>query len=421
MIRRFGSGEGLLHRFHAGLEFAVFGYRDLDDMITHHAEMARRLGDDLGLGPETLAALDASYEQWDGRGWPGELSGDDIPIAARLAAIGEYVEVAHRVGGTEMARRLARAQRGRQFDPHLADLLDAQAEMLLADLGQIDTWDEVIASEPALALTLTEERFDDVLLAIADFVDLKSPYSLGHARGVADLAAEAGSLLGLATTDVRVLRRAGLVHCFGKLGVSNAILDKQGPLTAGERERLHMVPYLTHRMLRQSPALQGIGELAAQFGERLDGSGYPHGLSGSAVSRPARVLAAAHLYQSLREPRPQREPHTRAASASRLRAEVRAGRLDGPAVEAVLSAAGHRASRRVAGPAGLTPREIDILALLARGHTNKEIANKLVITRKTVANHVEHIYAKIGVSTRAAAALFATRHGLLVPEEPVPV
>jgi HD-GYP domain-containing protein (c-di-GMP phosphodiesterase class II) len=421
LVRRLGSGAGLVHRFRIGLEFAMFGHRDLSDMITHHSQMARRLGDQLGLDTATLDALDASYEQWDGRGWPGELSGDGVPLAARFAAIGEYVEVAHRVGGTEAARTVVRSQKGKQFDPHLAEVLDTQADLLLADLDTIDTWDEVIGAEPALAVRLTEEGFDEVLLAIADFVDLKSPYSLGHARGVADLAAEAGRALGLPSYEVSLLRRAGLVHCFGKLGVSNAILDKQGPLTAGERERLHMVPYLTHRMLRQSPALRGIGDLAAQYGERLDGSGYPHGLAGPAISHPARVLGAAHLYQSLREPRPQREPHTAAAAASRLRAEVRAGRLDGPAVEAVLSAAGHRTSRRISGPAGLTAREVVVLALLARGLTNREIADRLVISRKTVANHVEHIYTKIGVSARAAAALFATQHGLLTPDEPVSV
>jgi DNA-binding CsgD family transcriptional regulator len=182
-----------------------------------------------------------------------------------------------------------------------------------------------------------------------------------------------------------------------------------------------MVPFLTHRMLRQSETLRAIGDLAALYGERLDGSGYPHGLSGSAISRPARLLAAAHAYQSMREPRPQREPLTADAAAHRLRAEARAGLLDPAAAEAVLGAAGHRSSRRSPGPAGLTAREVMVLRLLTRGLTNQEIAESLVISRKTVANHVEHIYAKVGVSTRTAAALFATKHGLLVADEPVSV
>ena len=414
-MKRFGAGTGMAHRFRLGLELAVSGHRDLSAMIEHHSEMARRLGEDLGLGADSLAALDASYEQWDGKGWPGRLRGEEVPLAARLTIIGEYVEVAHRVGGVGAAREMLRSRRGKEFDPYLADALDADAELLLAELDTADAWEAVIGSEPALTVLLTEEQVDAALLAIADFVDLKSPYSLGHARGVAELAAAAGEALGLPGSDVRTLRRAGLVHCFGKLGVSNAILDKREPLTRGERERLHLVPYLTHRMLRQSPALREIGDLASQYGERLDGSGYPHGLAGPALSQPARVLAAAHAYQSLREPRAVREPYAAAAAAERLRADVRAGRLDGTVVEAVLTSAGHRASRRVGGPAGLTAREVDVLALVARGLTTKEIAARLVISRKTVANHVEHIYAKIGASTRTAAALFATRHGLLTP------
>jgi HD-GYP domain-containing protein (c-di-GMP phosphodiesterase class II) len=421
-IRRFASGaDGMVDKLRLIGEFAVSGRHELDAMIAHHSEMARRLGEDLGLAPDAIKALDASYELWDGRGWPGRLSGEAVPIAARLAVIGEFVEVAYRVGGVEAARALVRDQRGKQFDPHLADVFDAQAALLLSDLDTVSTWDEVIGAEPALSLMLTEERFDDALLAIADFVDLKSPYSLGHARAVADLAAEAARHLDLPEDEVRTVRRAGLVHCFGKLGVSNAILDKREPLTSGERERLQMVPYLTHRMLRQSPVLRPLGDIAAQYGERLDGSGFPQGLTGAAIPGPARLLGAAHAYQAWREPRPHREPLAADAAGERLRAESRAGRLDLAAVEAVLAAAGHRPARRRPGPAGLTAREVDVLALLARGLTNKEIAARLVISRKTVANHVEHIYTKIGVSNRTAAALFATKHGLLAPEEPVSV
>jgi len=421
-VRRLGSGaDGMAQRFRVGLEFAVSGYRDVSAMITHHSEMARALGEELGLPVPVLDALDACYEQWDGKGWPGELKGEDVPIAARLAAIGEFTEVALRIGGVESAVALVRQERGKQFDPHLADVFEAHAEILLAELDTTDTWDAVIGAEPALTVTLNDDEFDAALLAVADFIDLKSPYTLGHARAVADLVEDAAAKLGMSDAEVRTVRRAALVHSFGKLGVSNAILDKPTPLGAGERERLRMVPYLTDRMLRQSPALAPLGAIAVQHGERLDGSGYPHGLSGTAISRPARVLAAADAYQSMREPRPYREAMPPEQAATRLRDLVKDGRLESDAVEAVLAAAGHRVPRRRTGPAGLTAREIDVLRLLARGLTNKEIAERLVISRKTVANHVEHIYTKIDVSTRTAAALFATQHGLLGDEEPVPV
>ena len=420
-LRMLGSGHPVLHRFRVGLEFVISGRKDLDGMIEHHSKMARALGEQLGLTDQTLEALDASYEQWDGKGWPGELKGEGVPIAARLTMIGEFAEVAHRVGGIDAARELVRKQSGKQFDPRLAAGFEANAEMLLADLDTVETWSAVIDAEPSLAVVLSEEQFDEVLLAIADFVDLKSPYTLGHARAVAGMAADAGATLGLTESEVATLRRAGLVHDFGRLGVSNSIWDKAGPLGSGEIERMRMVPYVTERILRQSPALAPLGAIAVQHRERLDGSGYPRGLSGAEISRSARILGAADAYRAMREPRPYREALDSEKAASQLRAGVKAGRFDGDAVEAVLGGAGHRVPRRREGPAGLTAREIDVLRLLARGLTNKDIAACLYVSPKTVANHVEHIYTKIGASTRAAAGLFATRNGLLSGEESVPV
>jgi HD-GYP domain-containing protein (c-di-GMP phosphodiesterase class II) len=421
-LRMLGAGRSPLQRFQIALEFALSGHREVDAMIEQHADMARRLGEELGLPPKVIAALAASYEQWDGRGWPGELRGDDVPVAARLAQAAEFVEVANRVGGVEAARELARERRGGQFDPAVSDLIEAEAEVILSGLDTVGTWDAVIAAEPALAIVVSGERFDAALLAVANFVDLKSPYFLGHARAVAELAGAAGERLGLAGAELRALRRAGLVHDLGRLGISNAVLDKRGPLAGGDWERIRIQPYLTERMLRQSEALAPLAAIAVQHRERCDGSGYPRGLSGTGISRAAHVLGAADAYQAMREPRPHRAPLSAEAAAAGLRDEVKAGRLDADAVQAVLGAAGHRVSRRHGGPAGLTQREVEVLRLLARGLSNKEIADRLVISPKTVANHVEHIYAKIDASTRAAAGFFAMRHGLLPEEEfPVPV
>src|SRR5205807_5442581 len=132
--------------------------------------------------------------------------------------------------------------------------------------------------------------------AIADFVDLKSPYMLGHARAVAGLAAAAGTRLRLPARELATLRQAGLVHGLGRLGVSNSIWDKRGPLGAGEWERVRMQPYLTERILRQSQSLAPIARIAVQHRERLNGSGYPRGLTGAAITREARILAAADAY-----------------------------------------------------------------------------------------------------------------------------
>ena len=416
-MRMLGAGNPAMHRFRIGLEFALSGHREVDHMIAHHAAIARSLGEQLGLPSEVLAALSGAYETWDGRGWPGELSGDRVPLASRIGQLAEFAEVAHRVGGVPGVRELARNRAGKQFDPELSRVMDDDAETILAGLESVSTWDAVIDAEPALAVMLAGDRFDAALLAVANFVDLKSPFTLGHARAVSDLAAAAGGQLGLSEAEIRTLCRAGLVHDLGRLGVSNSIWDKPGPLGAGEWERVRLHPHVTERMLRQSAALAPLGAIAVQHRERLDGSGYPRGLPGATISRSARILGAADAYQAMREPRPYRAPRAPEDAAAELRADVRAGRLDADAVEAVLGAAGHRVLRRREGPAGLTVREVEVLQLLARGLSNKRIAERLVISPKTVANHVEHIYTKIDASTRAGAGLFAMQHGLLPEEE----
>jgi HD-GYP domain-containing protein (c-di-GMP phosphodiesterase class II) len=419
-FRLVGSGNPPLHRFRVALEFMLAGYRDLDGMVAEHARIAGLLAEHLNLSEGVRLSLGGAYEQWNGHGWPGVLQGDDVPLPARLAQLAESTEVAHRVGGVVTATELARARAGTQFDPNLVELMCSDAEPIFAGLDGAGTWEAVIDAEPGLQLVLSGDEFDDALRAIADFIDLKSPYTLGHARVVAELVAQAGTRLDLSASEVRTLRRAGLVHDFGRLGVSNAIWDKPGPLGAGEWERVRIHPYLTERMLHQSEALAPLAAIAVAHRERLDGSGYPRGLSGSSISGPARLLAAADAYQAMREPRPYRPPRGPDEAAAELRNDVKAGRLDADSVEAVLGAAGHRVPRRRGGPAGLTPREVEVLRLLARGLSNREIAARLVISPKTVGNHVEHIYAKIDASTRAGASLFAVRHGLL-PEGAVEV
>jgi len=176
---------------------------------------------------------------------------------------------------------------------------------------------------------------------------------------------------------------------------------------------VRMHPYLTERMLSCSPGLKPLAAIAVQHHERMNGSGYPRGLSGGAISPEGRLLAAADFYHSRTESRPHRPAAGPDEAAAQMRAEVKAGRIDAEAMAAVLMAAGHRATRRQARPGGLTGREVEVLRLLARGLSNREIAERLVISRKTASHHVEHIYAKTGTTNRALASLFAANHGLI--------
>ena len=171
-------------------------------------------------------------------------------------------------------------------------------------------------------------------------------------------------------------------------------------------------------MLVRVDALKRSREIAARHHERLDGSGYPHGLTAASLTRLDRLLAAADVYHAMTEPRPYRDPLEPDQASAALQDEARAGRLDGEAVNAVLKAAGARAPARHGGPGGLTAREVEVLVLLARGNSDRQIAQKLVVAPKTASNHVQNIYAKLGISSRAAATLFASQHGLIGTFEP---
>jgi HD-GYP domain-containing protein (c-di-GMP phosphodiesterase class II)/DNA-binding CsgD family transcriptional regulator len=358
------------------------------------------------------ASLEQTYERWDGKNTPLRLRGEQIHLTSRLICLADVVEVFHRLGGVEAAVAVARERSGSQFDPDLVELFCQEAAGLFESLDATTSWSAVLDAEPRLGQLVPDRELDARLEAIGDFSDLKSPWRNGHAREVAALASEAAQGVGLPSHEVTTVRRAALVHDIGMLGVSNAIWDKRGPLSDSELERVRLHPYLGERMLASTSALAPLAAVVAEHHERLDGSGYPGRLSGNAVSPSGRVLGAADTYHAMIEPRPHREARSVSAAATELRGEVTAGRLDGDAVDAVLRAAGHKVLRGRRWPAGLTTREVEVLRLVACGLSNKEIAHRMVISRKTVGSHIEHVYSKIGCSNRALASLFAMKHGL---------
>ena len=412
LLRKLASHGSARDRVRRLATFPVKGQHEVETWLTTHTRLGSEFAERIGLGEGVRSALWQAYEQWDGKG-PRHLRGAEISLPARLVAVASALEVIARRHGTESAQKVARRHSGTLYDPGLADLFVEHAGSLLDGLETAATWEAVLEIEPRLARRISGVELDEVLEAMADLVDLKSPFLAGHSRGVANLAAEAARTLGLPDGERSTIRRAGLLHDLGRLGVSSAIWDKPGPLTDLERERAHLHPYLTDKMLARTPALAASREIAARHHERLDGSGYPRGLTAASLTPADRVLAAADVYHAMTEPRPHRPARDEKAAAGMLLSEVRSGRLDSDAAHAVLRAAGHRATSRREGPGGLTVREVEVLALLARGLANKEIARRLGVSPKTVSNHLEHVYTKLDVGSRAAATLYATQHGLV--------
>ena len=414
MLRRVGDGRPPLERARMAAALLASNGSGAAEAMTAHCRVASVIARQLGLGPDVQRPLLHVFSRWDGKGIPKGTGGEALPLPIRLVHVAELAEVFHRSGGVDGAIAVVRARSGTQFDPRLAGAFADCAGELLDGLDD-STWDAVIAAEPGLSTTLAGDELDAALEAVADFADLKSPWFTGHSRGVARLAADAARAAGLPDEAVTELRRAALVHDLGRTGVPNMIWDKPGPLTHAERERVRLHAYYTDRILARPDALVRLGAIAACHHERLDGSGYHRSLPGSALSPAARILAAADAYHAMTEARPHREAMTPAAAATELRAEVRAGRLDADAAEDVLVAAGHAGARprERARPAGLTARELEVLLLVARGASSRDVARRLVIADKTARNHIERIYAKLGVSTRAEASLYAMRQGLI--------
>jgi HD-GYP domain-containing protein (c-di-GMP phosphodiesterase class II) len=419
MLRHVGAGSPALHRVRLAASLVVSGGKAVERALMSHCLTTSNMAERLGLGPKVCEPLQQVFARWDGRGVPGDVARDEIALPMRVFHLADIVEVFHRADGVGAAVEVARARRGKHFDPAIVDAFCANAAEMLDGLSGEPDWSALVADEPGLQHRLSETELDGALQAIADFTDLRSAPRAGHSRGVADLVAQAATTCNLPDSDVTAVRRAGLLHDIGLHGVPATILDKPGPLSASEAERLRLHSYYAERMLARPPALARLGAIASMTHERCDGSGYHRGLAGTAIPMTARLLAAACAYQTMTEPRPHRDALAPKHAADELRSEVRGGRLDRDAVDAVLAAAGHRAGKRRSGPAGLTTREIEVLALIARGASTRQVAQRLSITPKTAETHIERIYAKTGASTRSTATLFAMQHGLLDNLEPL--
>jgi HD-GYP domain-containing protein (c-di-GMP phosphodiesterase class II) len=413
LIRRFASDTPPLARMRLAARVLADGRSGARRSIATHCEVARMLAVRIGLPATVGTSFGYIFERWDGKGLPGEASGESIPIPARIVIAARDVDIVYRLGGWDAVAETLRQRRAKAYDPAVADVFLAHGVRWLAESDGASVWETAMATEPLPWARVDEPRLDDVLRAFADFADLKSPYTRGHSTGVAALAETAAGYAGMSGQEATDLRRAAFVHDLGRTGIPNGIWDKPGPLSRAEWERVRLHPYLSERILSHAGALRPLASLAGSHHERLDGSGYHRGSAAAHLSPAARILAAADAYQAMTQERPHRPALPPETAATQLSTEAASGRLDGAAVRCVLAAAGHVRVRRRTWPAGLSEREVEVLRLIARGASYKEVAGRLSISPRTAEHHVGHIYTKIGVSSRAAAALFAMEHSLL--------
>ena len=406
------QGRPAMERVRLTLTALVKGSRVGEEYTTTTCEVGRHAARRLGLSPQIQRSVYHVYELWKGGGVPDGLQGGEIPISARVARLTGIAALFDTLGGVGMAEQAVRQRAGGMLDPAVVEAFLAGAEGLLAEMAAGDPRLILLEGEPQPVVRVSQRDLAEVAAVFGDLADLKTPYTHGHSRGVARLA---GDELGLTPSEVDDLEVAGLLHDVGRVAISTRVWEKPGELTRAELEQVWLHAYHSERIVAGSEQLAGLVISVGMHHERLDGSGYHRAADGSNIPMAARILAAADAYQAMTQRRPHRPALTTEQARQQLLDDTKAGALDPDAVAAVLAVAGHEGAvvPTPEPPQGLTERECEVLGLVAEGCSNAEIADRLVISPRTAEHHVQHIYAKLGTSSRAAAAVFAIEHGLL--------
>ena len=413
VVRRLADDRPLPERARLIAKQLVGGQKQVELAAANLCEGGRLLARRLYLPDEVARALGQVTARWDGKGVPGDVAGEEISLPLRIVRVAhDFVALAHGRDRDAAIAALSR-RRGRGYDPEVVDAVLVEPETLLRAADVPDAFGRVIDAEPEPVATISGAGLESVARAFGEFADLKLGFLHGHSTRVAELAATAAEALGCSRAEASEVRAAGFFHDLGRVAVPNGIWNKPGALSGGEWERVRLHPYYTERVLERSPPLAPLAPLAGSHHERLNASGYHRGATAAQLGVGARLLAAADAYDAMTHGRPHRAALRGEDARAELGGMVGAGALEKRTVDAVLEAAGAAPLRvRQGYPAGLTEREVEVLRLIAQGRTNKEIAEALVVTEKTAGHHVEHIYAKVGVSTRVGAALFAMQHDL---------
>jgi HD-GYP domain-containing protein (c-di-GMP phosphodiesterase class II) len=408
-----GAGQTTGSRLRTVARALMRGVPRAREEVAAHCEVSQVLADRFRLSDGVRRALGEAFERWDGGGVPGMVRGEGLSLVSRIVQIAYDVELFRRLAGDEGAKAIVRERSGGLYDPAICNVFLRAADELLETLNGDRTWDAVLAAEPCEHRQISEEDRESAISAIGDFIDLRSPHTIGHSSRLARIVAAAAEELGLPDEDVTRVRWAAYVHDVGMISVSAGAWEQPGALSDVEWARVRLHPYYTECVLTNTP-LADVAAIAALHHERLNGRGYHRGLPAQLLGPLPRLLAAAEVYASATETRPHRNALSEDAAADAVLADVRAGGLDAEMANAVLRSAGHRVARvRYDRPFGLSERELEVLGLVARGDSNRAIARRLSLSVGTVDHHVRHCFTKLGVSTRAAATFLAMQHHLV--------
>jgi HD-GYP domain-containing protein (c-di-GMP phosphodiesterase class II) len=311
VLRHAGPGEAVRTRIKRLINLYRNGEALATELVHTRCERGADIVRGLGFGSAVSDGIFCLDEHWNGQGRPRGLSGEAIPMASRIALLAQVVDVFYAVGGEAAAIAQVRRRSGSWFQPRICDaLLELAADPLFwSGLRREGIEQRVMQLEPtALAITVDEQRLDSIAAAFAGIIDAKSAFTYGHSQRVARFADAVALELGLSEQRRRWLYRGALLHDLGKLGVSNAILDKPGALDAQEWEAVKKHASYTEEILLRVRIFRELGPVAGAHHERLDGAGYPKRLAADAISLETRIITVADIFDAITAARPYRGP-----------------------------------------------------------------------------------------------------------------
>ena len=335
-----GTSLPFLPRMRRLFQVAATQQQDSCALVKIRCERGAGIAKQLGFSDGVVSGIYSLDEHWNGRGYPNGLRKGEIPLFSRIANLSQTLEVFRTEHGPSAAIDAARRRSGRWFDPELVNVAVSMSKngTLWSSLEESDLLHKVVTLEPEQRrITANEDAIDNICQAFAEVIDAKSPLTYRHSSGVAEAAMEIARWFGMKPRDMKMLRRAALLHDLGKLSVPNMILEKPGKLTDQEWKVVKKHPYYTLEILRRIPGFEALGEEAAAHHEKLDGSGYWRGLAAGQLSTFARILAVADIFDALRAKRPYRDSLPLEKTFSIMRGEAPHA-LDASCLEALIAA-----------------------------------------------------------------------------------
>lgn len=383
------------------------------NLVTSDCETASFLSEKMLLPNSVALALSQVYERYDGKGKYGGRKKEQIHIATRIVQVVHLYLISYLAGGRELAFSLLKKRAGKQLDPDLCELVKKKSEIFELMILDEKHKDRLYKFSKAYERPGTTDQINLIFESFSDMVDIKSSYTTGHSRKMSEVVKLSSDLLGFNKERTQELVVASLCHNLGLTSVPNGILDKPAKLSFAEKKKIELHPYFTYLVLDNELLFRNIIGPAIHHHEKPDGSGYYKGLDAKTLTDADQLVMLADILIALQSDRSHRKAYSKLESHKIVKEEFISKKGNPKLIQALFSTIDSKKKFKITNKFSLTDREIEISIELSKGLTRKEVGANLHISDRTVQHHIQHIYDKTGINSRAVLVLLAKDSGWL--------